>query len=44
MKRRSTETWSKQPAFAGKPETIDQLALATFCHAIMNSAGFLYVD
>jgi mono/diheme cytochrome c family protein len=38
------EAWSNQPAFASNPDAIDQQALATFCHAIVNSAGFLYVD
>jgi hypothetical protein len=26
------------------PEVASQHALATFCHAVMNSASFLYVD
>jgi hypothetical protein len=40
------DTWSKQPAGAGNPgkEATGLKALTTYCHAIMNSAGFLYVD
>jgi hypothetical protein len=38
------EKWSKQPGDAGKPEAAGLKALTTYCHAIMNSAAFLYVD
>jgi hypothetical protein len=37
------ETWSKQLQLSGKAVAVDP-ALATYCHAIINSAGFLYVD
>jgi hypothetical protein len=37
------EKWTK-PADSGKPEVAKLKALTTYCHAIMNSAGFLYVD
>jgi hypothetical protein len=38
--------WEKQLAAAGKPDrdAAELKALATYCHAIMNSASFLYVD
>jgi hypothetical protein len=38
--------WEKQLSAKGKPERdeIEQKALATYCHAILNSAAFLYVD
>jgi hypothetical protein len=38
--------WSKALAAAGKPdpELAAEKALATYCHAVMNSAGLLYVD
>jgi hypothetical protein len=40
------DTWAKQMVVTGKPdmEAVGLKALTTFCHAIMNSAGFLYVD
>jgi Protein of unknown function (DUF1553)/Protein of unknown function (DUF1549)/Planctomycete cytochrome C len=40
------DEWEKQLAAAGKPDrdAAELKALATYCHAIMNSAGFLYVD
>jgi mono/diheme cytochrome c family protein len=34
------QTWARHAAGG----TADQKALATFCHAVMNSAAFLYVD
>jgi hypothetical protein len=38
--------WEKYFAAAGKPDraAAELKALATYCHAIMNSASFLYVD
>jgi hypothetical protein len=38
--------WTKQLASAGKPDkdAVAFKALTTYCHAIMNSAAFLYVD
>jgi mono/diheme cytochrome c family protein len=44
--RRLADKWGKQLAASGKPdqEAVDLKALTTFCHAIMNSAGFLYLD
>jgi hypothetical protein len=43
--RQLADRWGKQLA-AAKPdqEEIDLKALTTFCHALVNSAGFLYVD
>lgn len=40
------DEWEKQLAAAGKPDrdAAELKALATYCHAIMNSANFLYVD
>ena len=38
------EKWAKQPGDAGKPEAARLKALTTYCHTIMNSAAFLYVD
>ena len=40
------DDWEKQLAAAGKPDrgTAKLRALATYCHAIMNSASFLFVD
>ncbi len=40
------DQWTKQLADSGKPdkEAAALKALTTYCHAIMNSAGFLYVD
>jgi len=44
--RKFSEAWAKQVAAAGKPDrdAAGRKALATFCHAVVNSAGFLYVD
>ncbi len=43
--RRLTERWEKHLAAAKTdPDAAGRKAMATFCHAIMNSAGFLYVD
>jgi mono/diheme cytochrome c family protein len=41
-----TDTWSEHLAAAGKPDrdAAGLRALAAFCQALMNSAGFLYVD
>jgi hypothetical protein len=40
-----TARWSThRAARKAEGETAEQKALITFCHAIMNSAGFLYVD
>jgi len=41
-----TEQWTKQLADPGKAdkEAAGLKALTTYCHTIMNSAGFLYVD
>jgi hypothetical protein len=38
--------WAKQVAVPGKTghDAVGMKALTAFCHAIMNSAGFLYVD
>jgi hypothetical protein len=40
------DQWSKQLAESGKPNkaAAEQKALTTYCHTIMNSAAFLYVD
>ncbi|MBI4584957.1 MAG: PSD1 domain-containing protein [Planctomycetes bacterium] len=40
------DRWNEHFAAAGKPDhdAAGLSALAAFCHAIMNSAGFLYVD
>jgi mono/diheme cytochrome c family protein len=40
------DEWEKHLAAAGKPDrdAAELKALATYCHAIMNSAAFLYVD
>jgi hypothetical protein len=40
------EKWTQHLAAAGKVDrdAAGRKALATFCHALMNSAGFLYVD
>jgi uncharacterized membrane protein len=38
-----TDIWCKQPNLSGKAPAVDP-ALATYCHAILNSAAFLYVD
>src|SRR5947208_13742357 len=44
--RKFADRWAKHFTAAGKPdrEAAGRKALTTFCHAIMNSAGFLYVD
>jgi hypothetical protein len=41
-----TDHWTKQMGVSGKPEhdAVGIKALTAFCHVIMNSAGFLYVD
>jgi hypothetical protein len=40
-----TALWIKhRAAQKGERETAEGKALTTFCHAVMNSAGFLYVD
>jgi cytochrome c553 len=41
-----TREWAKQRDVSGNPdaEAAGQRALATYCHALLNSAGFLYVD
>ena len=43
--RKLTDTWARH-AVAGKSDRDDSAlkALTTFCHAVVNSAGFLYVD
>ena len=44
--RQLTDEWSKHSPATGppaKPEAARQ-ALATFCHTLMNSAAFLYID
>jgi len=40
------DQWARHLAASGKPdkEAVGLQALTTFCHAIMNSASFLYVD
>jgi mono/diheme cytochrome c family protein len=40
------DEWARHQAGAGPPDpgAASRKALATFCHAIMNSAGFIYVD
>jgi Protein of unknown function (DUF1549)/Protein of unknown function (DUF1553)/Planctomycete cytochrome C len=38
-----SEQWAKSVG-TGAKETANLKALATFCHALVNSAGFLYVD
>ena len=40
------DEWEKQPAANGTPDrdAAEVKALATYCHAILNSAAFLYVD
>lgn len=44
--RKLVDTWSEQMAKSGKlePDHSKLKALATYCHAIMNSADFLYID
>jgi hypothetical protein len=44
--KRLTDTWARDLAAAGKPDrdAAGRKALTTFCHAVLNSAGFLYVD
>jgi hypothetical protein len=43
---RLAEKWARQMvrSEAPNPEAVPVKALTTFCHALMNSAGFLYVD
>ena len=38
------DEWEKQSAAAPDRDTAELKALATYCHAILNSAAFLYVD
>ena len=40
------ENWTSQPIHGGlpNPESLRQKALTDYCHAIINSADFLYVD
>ncbi|QVL34104.1 DUF1549 domain-containing protein [Telmatocola sphagniphila] len=38
------EEWSKSAKSNKSPEDCQSQALKTYCHAIMNSAGFLYLD
>jgi hypothetical protein len=44
--RKFAGTWAKHLTAAGKPDgdAASMKALTTFCHTVMNSAGFLYVD
>jgi hypothetical protein len=44
--KRLTDAWARDLAAAGKPDqaAAGRKALDTFCHAVLNSAGFLYVD
>jgi hypothetical protein len=39
-----SDTWAKQTKTSVGAKEAHQQALTTYCHAIMNSAGFLYVD
>jgi hypothetical protein len=43
---RLTDRWVAEPASGGQPDRVlaAHKALATYCHAILNSAEFLYVD
>lgn len=43
---RLTEQWTNNLAATGKanPEAAQRKALTSYCHALMNSASFLYVD
>jgi hypothetical protein len=40
------DEWDRQLATAGKPDrdAAEFKALTTYCHAIVNSAAFLFVD
>jgi len=44
--RTLADHWAKHLAKSGKPDTeaAQQKALTTYCHTIVNSAGFIYVD
>jgi hypothetical protein len=44
--RQLTEHWAQHLVAAGQPDeaAAGRRALATYCHALVNSAGFLYVD
>jgi hypothetical protein len=44
--RKLTERWGKHLTIAGKVdiEAAERKALASYCHAIVNSAAFVYVD
>jgi hypothetical protein len=46
MLAKLTEQWRQHLAAAGEPppQEAEQLALATVCHTIINSAMFLYID
>jgi hypothetical protein len=41
-----TEKWNQHLSAAGKadPDAANLKAVTTYCHALMNSASFLYVD
>jgi hypothetical protein len=41
-----TERWAAEPTGGGQPDRVQagHKALATYCHAMLNSAEFLYVD
>jgi mono/diheme cytochrome c family protein len=43
---RLASQWEKHIAKTGRPDSkvVGRKALTTYCHAVMNSAGFLYVD
>jgi len=43
---RLADRWAAEPAGGGQPDRIlaAHKALTTYCHAILNSAEFLYVD
>jgi hypothetical protein len=43
---RMTERWAAAPTGGAKPDHAEaaRKALTTFCHAVLNSAEFLYVD
>jgi mono/diheme cytochrome c family protein len=46
MLEKLADEWEKQQPVGAKPDrdAAEQKALATYCHAIVNSAAFLYVD
>lgn len=41
---RLADAWEKQLTGEGVRDAAERKALATYCHAVMNSAAFLYVD